>query len=1819
METNNPFACTGQPLIPKTSGLKQLPQSVEQVYTNSARVGFPQPAKGLNGEMPVNGLISPSVPSNVHGTFASDTSLHHHPTSNNYDYLWNYPKPPMHRDIHGLVQYQINGSTTPVTNGPLCKVGSQELWGNGSASHTASHSFSNQDLCNFSNVKLAAAANGLHHGLYQAAQPGPLLGSSIETFSPSKPSKGKQKVTDESDAAERPKDNLGLVQRLEPSDEQADDRVHEYNGTNLTTTHFNQSISSPLPPPDVSNLDDPSQLPSQFEDSHLLNSDSLDPFGTDLSQEPRSNTLYNIAEQQTGVQEDRASLLQVSALDCPSYTNSASFPLIAESGRSNSPLYNKTFASPVLGKSVMQDSASEMDEDSQGRMSEEPNSALDSVSEMDEEECKADETNTANHSVSEIDEDICEIKGREPDSESDDALEIDEGIDKIKVESAILATLSDAEEDPSEEPEELKAAPEVDENTEEPNIALGCVSPVDDGEKTNAVLEKNMKDDSHDEVIAENTESSVVHEPEEEELEAVEVKGSIRKRRVAKPDEVRHPLLHGWKREVRIRKGSHRWQGETWYYAPCGKRMKQFPEVIKYLSKSTDTVVRREHFSFSPRIPIGDFYEEQDAPDGKQWVLLNSEEIPSRIVAITGKRGRPRNPDKEKVKVETKGKRGRGRPPKAKMINLLSKPDAKLMKKLESQELLNDEEKLQLRKLKKKMRRKARNLEAKQEAAKKAKEKKGKEEKQKANGTAQDSVKEKLKRKPKEKVNPPAPKPDRKQLAEQRRLEERQHQQFMLEELKKPTEDMCLPDHQPLPEFPHVPGVILPSCAFSDCLNTVEFLHTYGKVLGLDVTKEVPSLCTLQEGLLNFGDSLGEVQDLLVKLLRAAMFDPGLPPYCQYMKILGEKVSEISLNRDNVSEVLRLFMEAYGGDIELCESLRSHPFQAHTPQTKAAVLSFLVNELNASNLIINEIDKTLENMSNYRKNKWIIEGKIRRLKFSLRKRTCRSEPQITTVGDSTRRRSAHITEENEVPEGDESLLQKSELVEEEDVSSGLSIGELEIEIERLTKRQIFFRKKLISSAQRLRCVCLGQDRYRRFYWMVPHLGGIFVEGAPSSTEQISELSQAESAQILSVKTDEPEISDDNAIITPIRSRGRPRKPKPELEHTCKLHQCSEAGDRPVNVVLDLKSPIVPAVEPDQDLKPSEILSWLTQNQNSLMNSTVLTPESSPPHMESTNLPLGPHDGNRDAHEKPGHWFHLLPRTPCSDPSKEPTTQQSNLLKAQSPSETPTAQAGELTEGHQSLSTPLPAASTPCAACTCSRRNSIITRENALNSNLVNGSTQERRRGRPPSQLFRQIEQKYHNQLIHRPVPADMRGTWWWIKDPVILESLFKALHPRGIREKSLKKHLSKHLEHLKEMCARPANDPLFQFVQTEGHTVSCETLEKWSIVDWTFQVDMSILQWIEDLENRVFVADLQQKGWTPPSLDSTRSDLKYFEHQLDASDDILAKVKKEDTQSHREKTNPLDLAVLRLLDLEINVERRYLKEPLWLLSDVQHEKIVYTDADDPQATTEIEYDITPRVRLWRLTVERCRSAAQLSLCLQQFEKSIAWERSVNKVTCLVCRKGDNDEYLLLCDSCDRGCHTYCHRPQMKEIPEGDWFCPNCVAQQGESEFLRPSGSSRRLKKRRLELQENNSPSKSSRRREQSAGTPYSSPDVSLAKRRRLGTRSQSPDLSFCEIILMEMETHDEAWPFLAPVNPRLVPGYRKIIKNPMDFSTMRHKLLDGKYSSYEEFAEDAELVFSNCQLFNEDDSEVGKAGLIMKQFYESRWEEFSQEHKRNAV
>ncbi|KAL1464653.1 hypothetical protein WDU94_004280, partial [Cyamophila willieti] len=50
---------------------------------------------------------------------------------------------------------------------------------------------------------------------------------------------------------------------------------------------------------------------------------------------------------------------------------------------------------------------------------------------------------------------------------------------------------------------------------------------------------------------------------------------------------------------------------------------------------------------------------------------------------------------------------------------------------------------------------------------------------------------------------------------------------------------------------------------------------------------------------------------------------------------------------------------------------------------------------------------------------------------------------------------------------------------------------------------------------------------------------------------------------------------------------------------------------------------------------------------------------------------------------------------------------------------------------------------------------------------------------------------------------------------------------------------------------------------------------------------------------------------------------------------------------------------------------------------------------------------------------------------------------LDNVACEKCSGVDHPEWILLCDTCDKGWHASCLRPAIMLIPEGDWYCPPC--------------------------------------------------------------------------------------------------------------------------------------------------------------------------------
>ncbi|MCO5610461.1 hypothetical protein L7F22_064699 [Adiantum nelumboides] len=51
------------------------------------------------------------------------------------------------------------------------------------------------------------------------------------------------------------------------------------------------------------------------------------------------------------------------------------------------------------------------------------------------------------------------------------------------------------------------------------------------------------------------------------------------------------------------------------------------------------------------------------------------------------------------------------------------------------------------------------------------------------------------------------------------------------------------------------------------------------------------------------------------------------------------------------------------------------------------------------------------------------------------------------------------------------------------------------------------------------------------------------------------------------------------------------------------------------------------------------------------------------------------------------------------------------------------------------------------------------------------------------------------------------------------------------------------------------------------------------------------------------------------------------------------------------------------------------------------------------------------------------------------------------IVCQLCKLGDRENQLLLCDGCDRGFHSTCLRPIVFRVPVGPWLCPLCSSSQ----------------------------------------------------------------------------------------------------------------------------------------------------------------------------
>ncbi|KAM5336995.1 bromodomain adjacent to zinc finger domain protein 1A [Glossophaga mutica] len=337
-----------------------------------------------------------------------------------------------------------------------------------------------------------------------------------------------------------------------------------------------------------------------------------------------------------------------------------------------------------------------------------------------------------------------------------------------------------------------------------------------------------------------------------------------------------------------------------------------------------------------------------------------------------------------------------------------------------------------------------------------------------------------------------------------------------------------------------------------------------------------------------------------------------------------------------------------------------------------------------------------------------------------------------------------------------------------------------------------------------------------------------------------------------------------------------------------------------------------------------------------------------------------------------------------------------------------------------------------------------------------------------------IDQGPCDDSMPLPKPVHKPNRWCFYSSCEQLEQLIEALNSRGHRESALKETL---LQEKSRICAQLAcfSEEKFHFsdkpqtdskpVYTRGRAFNASDPSQMSAER---QLELRLRDFLLDIEDRIYqgtlgaikVADrhiwrsalengryeLLSEGTKENGIIKTVNE-NVEEMEIDEQAKIIVKdrllgIKTEtpstvstNASTPQSVSNVVRYLATALFQIEQGIERRFLKAPL--------------DASDSGRSYKTVLD------RWRESLLSSSSLSQVFLHLSTLDRSVIWSKSILNARCKICRKKGDAENMVLCDGCDRGHHTYCVRPKLKTVPEGDWFCPEC----------RPKQRSRRLSSR----------------------------------------------------------------------------------------------------------------------------------------------------------
>ncbi|CAD5121222.1 DgyrCDS9756 [Dimorphilus gyrociliatus] len=287
--------------------------------------------------------------------------------------------------------------------------------------------------------------------------------------------------------------------------------------------------------------------------------------------------------------------------------------------------------------------------------------------------------------------------------------------------------------------------------------------------------------------------------------------------------------------------------------------------------------------------------------------------------------------------------------------------------------------------------------------------------------------------------------------------------------------------------------------------------------------------------------------------------------------------------------------------------------------------------------------------------------------------------------------------------------------------------------------------------------------------------------------------------------------------------------------------------------------------------------------------------------------------------------------------------------------------------------------------------------------------------------------------------------WSYYSTKKEITSLISLLSTRGVKEHALKNCLLRIKDYVinnlsSKNCWNPEDS---KKSEEEPMEVNEEKSDKSEICLRDMILDLEDRLYVSQLGNlKVRDRDIWRSKILKKSYDVQASSLAW--HKCNENSDLVTRLIKD------EESSRVKILAASILQLGQAIEKRFLQRPL---GDKDENRLKKQKAlleatfkgtvDSALIEQNGEIELGLPFERWEYHLMQATSLAQLFVCIAILDSSVIWEKSVLHTRCKICRRKGGADQMLLCDGCDRGHHTYCLKPPVKKIPEGNWYCQAC--------------------------------------------------------------------------------------------------------------------------------------------------------------------------------